>query len=42
MSKTLTAQIWSLYYEGYMVHEIAEALDISEWSVIQTLQPAGY
>lgn len=42
MSKTLRAMIWSLYYEGYMVHQISDMLDVSEWQVIQVLQPEGY
>ena len=42
MSKTTKAQIWTLWYDGYSVYEIAEALDLSEYDVIRILQPAGY
>ena len=42
MSKTIKAQIWTLYYEGYSVYEIAEALDLAEYDVIRILQPKGY
>lgn len=42
MSKSLRMKIWDLYYQGYYVHEIADALDISEYDVIRVLKPNGY
>lgn len=42
MSKSLRQKIWSMYYEGYYVHQIADALDISEYDVIRVIRSNGY
>ena len=42
MAKSLKMKIWSLYYEGYPMREIADALDISEYMVVQVIRPNGY
>lgn len=42
MSKSLRIKIWSMYYEGYQVHQIADALDISQYDVIRVLKPNGF
>lgn len=33
MSKELRDKVLDLYYKGYLVHEIARELDISEYQV---------
>ena len=33
----LTEKVYKLYYQGYMIHEIARECGISEWKVIQIL-----
>lgn len=42
MSKSIKQKIWTMHYEGYSTREIADALDISEYMVIQVLRPNGF
>lgn len=37
MSKELKNKILDLYYKGYLVHEIARKLDITEYEVCKAL-----